>query len=222
MSDDHPNLATALVAFQREMPTVAKAKTARVPMKAGGSYSYTYADLSDVSEAAMPRLTRHGLTFTSAPRLTDAGHYELVGILRHTSGERDEGALPIKGGTPQELGSSITYARRYLMGSMTGIVTDNDDDGALASAQQQEKRQRRAATSTLPPQLDKPSDTGEAITDPQVTKLNILLRETGHDTDEARYEWLSAGCRREITSSKQLTKAEATRAIDALERVNAS
>ena len=37
-------------------------------------------------------------------------------------------------------------------------------------------------------------------------------------TDADRYAWLSAGCRREITSSKQLTKAEATRAIDALGR----
>lgn len=61
-------------------------------------------------------------------------------------------------------------------------------------------------------------DFGEQITDAQVRKLNILLREHGMDTDEARYAWLSQGCRREITSSKQLTKAEATRAIDALDR----
>lgn len=140
---EHKNLSEALAAFQAEMPVVTKSKTAKVPTKAGGSYSYSYADLATVSEIAMPRLTAHGLSFTCAPRLTDAGHYELVGTLRHASGDAADGALPIKGGTPQELGSSITYARRYLLGAMTGIVTDDDDDGALASQQREERQQRR-------------------------------------------------------------------------------
>lgn len=48
------------------------------------------------------------------------------------------------------------------------------------------------------------------------TKSEAEQDDAGIDTDEARYEWLSRGCRREITSSKQLTKTEATRAIDAL------
>lgn len=213
---EHKSLAEALAAFQESMPVVTKSKTAKVPTKSGGSYSYSYADLATVSEIAMPRLTAHGLSFTCAPRLTDAGHYELVGTLRHASGESTDGALPIKGGTPQELGSSITYARRYLLGAMTGIVTDDDDDGALASQQRQERQQRRRGTPA--PQLDKPGETGEAATAQQVKKLNILLREAGHETDADRYQWLSAGCRREITSSKQLTKAEASRAIDALEK----
>ena len=74
-----------------------------------------------------------------------------------------------------------------------------------------------------PPQLnDQPGEDGEAITPAQVRKLNILLREAGHETDEDRYRWLSAGCQRQITSSKQLTKSEAMRAIDALERAKAT
>jgi len=36
---EHPNLAAALSAFQAEMPVVPKGKTAKVPTKAGGSYS---------------------------------------------------------------------------------------------------------------------------------------------------------------------------------------
>lgn len=79
--------------------------------------------------------------------------------------------------------------------------------------------QAAQAHRTPPPQLnEQPGETGEAITAQQVKKLNILLREAGHETDEDRYAWLSAGCRREITSSKQLTRAEASRAIEALER----
>ena len=74
----------------------------------------------------------------------------------------------------------------------------------------------QAAAATAPRLNEPGKDTGEAISDQQVKKLNILLREAGHETDEARYAWLSRGCRREVTSSKQLTKVEATRAIDAL------
>jgi hypothetical protein len=127
------NLATALAAFQSEMPTVHKGKTATVPMKGGGSYRYTYADLADVSAAATPLLSKHGLAFTCRPRLVEGGSYELVGVLTHTSGEEKEGALPIFGRTAQEIGSSITYGRRYLLGCMTGIVTDDDEDGNVAT-----------------------------------------------------------------------------------------
>ncbi len=130
MSD---NIAAALAAFQAEMPTVPKSHTAKVPLKAGGSYSYKYADLADVTEAAMPLLTNHGLSFSSCPRAAERG-YELVGVLLHTSGEKLEGSLPIGGTSPQEIGSSLTYMRRYLLGCLTGLVTDNDDDGSLAQA----------------------------------------------------------------------------------------
>ena len=140
-TETHDTLAAALVAFQGEMPKVHKGKTAQVPTKSGGSYSYSYADLADVSAAATPLLVKHGLSFTAQPRRTEQGDYELVGVLRHTSGQSDEGALPLHGRTPQELGSAITYARRYLLGCLTGIVTDDDTDAAPA---QDAPRTRRA------------------------------------------------------------------------------
>ena len=59
--NDRPNLAAALAAFQAEAPTVSKGKTAKVPTKAGGSYSYTYANLADVVEAADRGRARRGV-----------------------------------------------------------------------------------------------------------------------------------------------------------------
>lgn len=128
-------LAAALHQFQAALPLVHKGNRAVVPTKSGGQYTYTYADLSDVTAAAIPRLNEFGLTFTSRPRLTPTGGYELVGILRHTSGEYDEGALPLFGREMQDLGGSLTYARRYLLGCMTGLVTDDDEDGAFTAPQ---------------------------------------------------------------------------------------
>lgn len=143
---EHANLFAALAAFQTEVPKVAKTKTASVPTKSGGSYKYTYASLVDVTEAALPLLTKHGLSFITAPRQTERG-YELVGILAHTSGEKIEGSLPITGNAPQEIGSSITYGRRYLLGCMTGLVTDDDDDGSIAQeAHRRREQEQREAT----------------------------------------------------------------------------
>lgn len=133
---DTDQIATALAAFQAEMPVVAKNQRAEVPTKAGGKYTYTYADLADVTAAAIPILTKHGMAFSTCPRFTEQG-YEIVGVLLHESGQRLEGSLPLHGRQAQEIGSALTYARRYLLGCMTGLVTDDDDDGSLAQAASQ-------------------------------------------------------------------------------------
>lgn len=122
------NLAKALAAFQKDLPKVGKDKTAKM-----GTYSYTYADLGSLTHTVVPLLVKHGLSFVTTPRVTEGGGYELVGRLIHVSGESLEGALPIYGRQPQEIGSAITYARRYLLGCMTGVVTEDDDDGKAAT-----------------------------------------------------------------------------------------
>lgn len=122
-------LASALAKFQGKMPSVPKKKTATVQTKSGGSYSYQYADLADVTASAMPILSEFGLAFISIPEEGSRG-FILRGVLVHESGESVEGFLPIYGGTNQEIGSSLTYSRRYLLGALTGIVTDDDSDGA--------------------------------------------------------------------------------------------
>ena len=121
-ADGLDKIGAALAHFQAEVPTVAKTKTAKL-----GTYSYTYAGLADVTEAAMPILSKHGLAFVTIP-----GGGVLTGMLLHESGQSITGSLPITGGTPQAIGSSLTYMRRYLLGCMTGLVTDDDDDGQLA------------------------------------------------------------------------------------------
>ena len=139
-TDPPANLAAALVALQAELPVVQKSKTANVPTKTGGSYRYTYADLADVTAAVVPLLVKHGLSFTCRPRIVTGGNgapfYELAGVLLHTSGEQIEGALPLHGNGPQDIGGAITYARRYLLGCLTGVVTDDDADAYNVPPQQ--------------------------------------------------------------------------------------
>jgi hypothetical protein len=125
-------LAEGLVALQGRLPRIHKGETANVKSDKG-NYSYRYADLADVSAELLPILSEVGLGFTARPTLAD-GAFVLAYALVHVSGEREEGVYPLpSGGTPQAIGSAITYARRYCLLAVTGAAPDNEDDDAAAA-----------------------------------------------------------------------------------------
>ena len=128
------NLGKALSLAQAEYPTVAKNKTATVQMKAGGRYSYRYADIADVIAAVAPVNAKHGLCFFQIPQ-TKNNQHQLVSTVLHESGEFIEGILDLEPAdrSPQSLGSAITYARRYALSAMLGVVSEEDEDGKLAT-----------------------------------------------------------------------------------------
>ena len=152
---DHKTLAAALAAFQQDVPHVKKDRTARVQSDKG-NYSYTYADLADVTAAALPALAKHGLSFSCKPTLDDAGNFVLAYTLRHAgSDESDSGTYPLpKTGTPQQVGSAISYGRRYVLSAVTGIVADEDDDGRAGGEASTAKAQRRAQQKPQQPAED--------------------------------------------------------------------
>jgi hypothetical protein len=134
MSTDAPSLAAALAAVQRKLPDVRKAETAHVRSDKG-NYSYRYATLPDITKAVLPLLGENGLAWVTRPTLVD-DRFVLVYELLHVSGEKVSGEYPLPtGGSPQALGSAITYARRYCLCAVTGVAADDDDDGAAATAQ---------------------------------------------------------------------------------------
>ena len=124
---DGSGLHKALAAVQAELPPIGKDHKADT-----GKFSYTYASLNDVNRALLPILAAHNLTWTctlsTEPRA-------LVGTLTHApTGERCESWWPLPATTdPQQLGSAVTYGRRYLLLAVTGSAPDEDDDGAAAT-----------------------------------------------------------------------------------------
>lgn len=130
------SLVAALAAIQHRLPIVAKGDTATVrgTRKDGTptSYTYSYADLADFAKATYPLLAEVGLAFVAAPQFR-GNQYVLVGALEHTSGQKRCGVFPLPNtNDPQVIGSAITYGRRYLLGCLTGAVSDADDDGQAA------------------------------------------------------------------------------------------
>lgn len=88
-----------------------------------------FASLASVQEAVMPVLNRHGLALSQWPSAED-GMAGCMNLLSHSSGEWIENAcaLPLEKVNAHGAGSCITYARRYSMQSIAGVVADEDDD----------------------------------------------------------------------------------------------
>jgi hypothetical protein len=90
-----------------------------------------------------PGLSENGLSFVQSVGLdTD---WVIVGTrLMHSSGQWIEDELPVKpdGFGPQQIGSAITYGKRYLLTALLGVASDEDDDGNLGSGNTSEELQR--------------------------------------------------------------------------------
>lgn len=159
-------LAKALAGVQSEIGFARK--TAVNP-----HFKNTYANLADVWDACRAALTKHGLSVVQVPD-TDGERVVLTTTLLHTSGQWIRGVYPVRPvkNDPQSYGSALTYARRYGLAAMVGVVADDDDDGQRASTPSrqvnqpyydQQPRQGYAP----PPQDDFPPSYGGPSPEPQ-------------------------------------------------------
>lgn len=143
MTEEHPSLTAAIAAVQADLPVVGKDQKATVKSDKG-SFTYKYADLATVSAAILPLLSKHGLAWTTRPTLDDAGRFVLKYELEHVSGASKDGSYPLPTTTrPQEMGSAITYARRYTLCAVTGLAPEEDDDNASAAERSASLREER-------------------------------------------------------------------------------
>lgn len=99
-------------------------------------YKFEYADLDAILDATSGAMSQNGLDLSWF--LSDApdGGRSLRCILAHESGAFIESivTIPPQDG-PQELGSALTYARRYQAGCVLGVAPEKDDDGNAAAGQ---------------------------------------------------------------------------------------
>lgn len=128
-SPEISELAKAIVKAQTEMTPAVKASV-------NPFFKSKYADLSAVWAAIAP-FTMNGIAITQLPQASlDGSHIVLATQLTHAeSGQwmRSCLTMPVVKNDPQGFGSALTYARRYALGCMTGLVTEEDDDGNSAS-----------------------------------------------------------------------------------------
>jgi hypothetical protein len=99
------------------------------------AFKSRYADLADIWEACRKPLADHGLAVVQLPQPCDNAVL-LATTLIHSSGQWITSYTPLLFDPTkmQSLGSALTYARRYGLAAMVGVVADEDDDGHAAVA----------------------------------------------------------------------------------------
>jgi hypothetical protein len=93
-----------------------------------------YADLTSVWEACRTPLHANGLAVVQAPEPCEIG-IQLRTMLMHKSGEWIDSVLiiPAAQQSPQGYGSAMSYARRYALAAMLGVVSEDDDAEAATT-----------------------------------------------------------------------------------------
>jgi hypothetical protein len=153
-----------------------------------------YADLASVLDAIRKPLSDNGLSTTQVTEIRE-GQFLLVTTLWHASGQwiASEYPLPL-GAKPQELGSALTYARRYSLSALVCIASEEDDDANAASK----------------------SGNGQHVTAEQVEKLIGMVNEVGADL-AAYCKHLGVDGLPELPASRY---AEAVAQLDAKRKAN--
>lgn len=158
-SPDISELSKALFSIQNNLPPAIK--------DARNSFvGNDYATLNSVMETCRDALYSHGIWLVQlpcpAPVELGTGHIGLETRLTHVeSGQwlSSVTVIPLPKSDPQGLGSALTYARRYSLCTILGIITE-DDDGNAASVhpQRQHKPQAQPKTRTQ----DKPRNSNSS------------------------------------------------------------
>lgn len=144
-SEQTNELAAALALAQSSMKAATFNKT-------NPHFKNKYADLAAVLDAIRLPLAANGLAVTQTTEVRDGG-FVLVTTMRHKSGQwvASEYPLPVAA-KPQELGSALTYARRYSLSAIACIAADEDDDAEGARTSNQTASTPAAKASPINPQ----------------------------------------------------------------------
>ena len=140
MSEQTNELFAAFAAFQGELDNASKGKS---------GHGYKYADLAECINSAKPFLVKNGLAVTQLMGSTEDGKPTLTTMLTHSSGQYISDTLvmveaKLQGGggknPVQELGSAITYQRRYAYAAIVGLAQEDDDAASLTRKQENKAR----------------------------------------------------------------------------------
>lgn len=171
-----PKLNAALAKAQGKFTQPPMNKTAEVKKEGRLLYKTSYADLNHVIESFRVQLSENGLAFTQKTVWRDGG-WALVLTLKHESGEEDFTEMPINLDLPpQQVGSQLTYLKRYQAAAYFGIAADADDDAqATASAENETtftdnrpNPQKAPAKGPAPAKASRPATSKKGQTHPPI------------------------------------------------------
>jgi hypothetical protein len=165
------NLMSALIKFQKEVPTIVKDKS-------NPFFKSKYSDLASVINGVSETLGKCDLAVFHKTKIQD-GRNVLVTILAHSSGEFIESELFIpEQSDPQKLGSLFTYLKRYSYMAILGIASEECDDDANRASNKHESK---------PSLQDNKNPDGEfAATEKQKDLIKLLSTKLGKPYVDAK------------------------------------
>lgn len=127
------NLSNKFMQVLNEVPNFVTDETAQA-----GNRTYKYLNLATILKTIKPVFEKHGLAFSQRVTFDNTGEArQFIGTVETIIFDDTDQMVACSypffvTGDPQQVGSAITYARRYSLYAVLGIFPDKDDDGAYA------------------------------------------------------------------------------------------
>ena len=177
-SPELQDLYAALSLAQGEIENAAK--ESENPGFKRGNKSSKYADLASVRDAYRIPFAKHGLALLQIPTV-EAKTVTILTRLTHKSGQFIEEPMSMDAvnGTPQAIGSTITYIRRYAAMCFSGVAPEDDDGNAASGVGQNDHD-----GAPIPPRPPNPTQSRvpQYLSDAQADKLLGMIKECGKGT----------------------------------------
>ena len=142
-SESITDLAGALAKAQAEIRNPAFDST-------NPHFKNRYASLASHVDAVRAALPKFGLSVVQFVESPERDRVTVTTRILHASGQWIESCVGCaSGGKVQELGSAVTYLRRYALAAICGIVGEDDDDGERERVAP--RPQQHTAQSPTPP-----------------------------------------------------------------------
>lgn len=193
------NISRKFMKVLAEVPNFATDETAQA-----GSRTYKYLNLATLLKNIKPIFEQNGLALTQKVTFDGTGDgRQILGTIETIIFDDTDRMTVCEypffvTGDPQQVGSAITYARRYSLTTVLGIFPDKDDDGNYARQQYET--------------ADKPIGADQYAT-------LVKAMDTHNIPGEARGEFISGTLNRPVKGWRGITQSDMTKLMDTINRM---
>lgn len=196
---ENNNLNKKFMQVLNEVPNFNTDETANA-----GSRTYRYLNLATLLKNIKPIFERHDIAFSQRVTFDGTGDgRQTIGTVETIIFDENEQQVICKypvfvTGDPQQVGSAITYARRYSLTTILGIFPDKDDDGGYAKQKFDN--------------ADRPIGADQYATLVKAMDAHQL-------PPEARGEFISGTLNRQVKGWRGITQADLAKLMDAITKM---
>lgn len=196
---ENSNLSKKFMQVLSEVPNFSTDETANA-----GSRTYKYLNLATLLKNIKPIFEKYDIAFSQRITFDGTGDgRQTLGTVETIIFDENEQQTVCEypffvTGDPQQVGSAITYARRYSLTTVLGIFPDKDDDGGYAK--------QKFDTADRPIGADQYATLVKAMDAHQLPP-------------EARGEFISGTLNRQVKGWRGITQADLAKLMDAISRM---